>query len=207
MSLDTYTNLKTSIAAWSKRTGDTSFATQIDEFIDLAEAEMFAKLRVNAMEYRDSAFAISAEYTALPTGFLGFKSIKNTASPFNQIEIVSSGWLDDHYGDSPSDIALYGTIEGNQLRILPLQAGTYDVVYYKKFDQLSGSVSTNTILTNYPKIYLSGCMYFAQPYLVNDARAPMWGSMFYDGIREANDAENVTKWSGRAPQMRVRRNP
>lgn len=207
MSLDTYTNLKLSVAAWSKRTGDTSFATQIDEFIDLAEAELFEKLRVNAMEYRDSAFAISAEYTALPTGFLGFKSIKNTAAPFNQIEMAPSGFLDDVYGDSPSDIPFYGTIEGNQLRVLPLQAGTYDVVYYKKFDQLSGSVASNTVLANYPKIYLSGCMYFAQPYLLNDARSTMWGEMFYNGIKDANGSENVTRWSGRSPQMRVRRNP
>ena len=72
MALDSYTNLKTAIANFLARDDLTS---EIDDFIDLTEADFNRRLRVRAMETVDSSFTIDAATEALPTGFLQVRSL------------------------------------------------------------------------------------------------------------------------------------
>tara|TARA_R110002126_G_scaffold101090_2_gene232962 strand:+ start:154 stop:333 length:180 start_codon:yes stop_codon:yes gene_type:complete len=53
MALDNYSNLKTSIANFLARD---DLTTEIDDFIDLTEADFNRRLRVRAMETVDTAF-------------------------------------------------------------------------------------------------------------------------------------------------------
>ena len=68
MALSTYTELKTSIANWLNRSDLTDEIS--DDFIKLVESEYNSKLRIRKMQTTDSAFSVSAETVALPTGFL-----------------------------------------------------------------------------------------------------------------------------------------
>ena len=65
MALDTYANLKTSIANFLARDDLTS---EIDDFIDLTEADFNRRLRIRDMETVNTSFSIDAETEALPTG-------------------------------------------------------------------------------------------------------------------------------------------
>ena len=65
MALDSYTNLKTAIANFLARD---DLSSEIDDFIDLTEADLNRRLRIRAME-NVSSFTIDSETEALPTGF------------------------------------------------------------------------------------------------------------------------------------------
>ena len=70
MALDSYTNLKTAIANFLARD---DLSSEIDDFIDLTEADLNRRLRIRAME-NVSSFTIDSETEALPTGFLQVRS-------------------------------------------------------------------------------------------------------------------------------------
>jgi hypothetical protein len=76
MALDTYANLKTAIADWAART-DTSVTDSVDDFIDMAEAKMWKKLRLRSMEQRSTATtSTSNRYLALPTDFVAMRRLR-----------------------------------------------------------------------------------------------------------------------------------
>jgi hypothetical protein len=77
MALDSYTNLKTAIANFLARDDLTS---EIDDFIDLTEADLNRRLRIRAME-NVSSFTIDSETEALPTGFLQVRSFHLVQNP------------------------------------------------------------------------------------------------------------------------------
>ena len=68
MALNSYSELKTSIANWLNRSDLTSEIAE--DFIVLAEKDFNSKLRIRKMISTDSSFSINAETVALPTGFL-----------------------------------------------------------------------------------------------------------------------------------------
>ena len=70
MALDSYTNLKTAIANFLARD---DLSSEIDDFIDLTEADLNRRLRIRAME-NVSSFTIDSETEALHTGFLQVRS-------------------------------------------------------------------------------------------------------------------------------------
>lgn len=204
MSLDTYTNLKTSIASWLLRPGDSDVAANADDFIDLCEEELFKRLRIKAMEYRDSALTLSDEYTALPTGFIEFKKITNNAAPYTDLSLVDSSFLADHFGNDHSSNDLYYAIQGNKIRV-STGVTSVDAIYFKKFDALSGSVATNDVLTNFPSLYLWGCLKYAALFFKDDPA--QWEAKFEQSLSSANTSENRSRYSGSTIEMRVRRAP
>lgn len=203
MALDTYTNLKTSIANWLARPSDTEVTSNVDDFIDLCEEELYQRLRIKAMEYKDDAFTVSSEYTTLPTGFIEFRSIKNNAAPYKDLSLVDSSFL-DIYRQNPSDNTLYYSIEGNKLRT-STGVSSLQIVYYKKFDALSGSTDTNDVLTNYPSLYLWGSLKQAGLFFKDDPS--QWEALFEKALSKINGAENRSRYSGSTIEMRVRRAP
>ena len=76
MALNNYANLKIAIANFLARDDLTS---EIDDFIDLTEADFNRRLRIRSMETVDSSFTIDAETEALPTGFLQVRSFVLTS--------------------------------------------------------------------------------------------------------------------------------
>ena len=97
MALDNYANLKTTIANFLARDDLTS---EIDDFIDLTEADFNRRLRIRAMETVDTSFTVDSETESLPTGFLQVRSFILTSpepdsalvlmTPFHQTDIRGS---------------------------------------------------------------------------------------------------------------------
>lgn len=198
MSLDTYSNLKTSIASWMNRDDLTS---QIDDFIDLAEARMnlqFIKFDppLRALE-QTATGTISAATLAIPSGYQGIKSFVVTASSGEDIILTYK---------TPSEIARYVTTDkprhyttnGDNFEFGPVPDGSYSytLVYYKKLTALSDANTTNWALTNAPQLYLFGPLFQAEPFLKNDTRITVWGSLYDDIINKLDAANQRDRISG-----------
>jgi hypothetical protein len=205
MSLDTYTNLKTSIADWLKRDNLTSY---IPDFITLCETQMqrdFINMNPppRQMELTATGTTSAGQNTiALPTGYKGTK----------RFQLQISGSYRALKYKTPEQMAVYqftGTTEyyttnGDNLEIGAGTSSTYNYAwtYYKAFDALSGSVASNWVLTANPDLYLYGSLAQAAPYLKNDERIPVWASLYGNALKSFEMANVKDRQSGSTLQMR-----
>ena len=204
MALTNYTELKASIANWLNRT---DLTTEISEdFITLAEADFNAKLRVREM-INQSTLTINAETVALPTGFLQIRDLyilqSNTKYPLRYVTPVQ---MDQLSGTSTQGLPTVYTILGSNLRFSPKPDQSYSGImnFYKSFDALSDSNTSNFILTSHPAIYLYGSLFHASNFLggVNPNQTALWQQMYATALERLEQNDREDQFSGSPLQIR-----
>lgn len=200
MSLDTYANLKASLVEWIKR-NDISDA-DADDMIDLCESDIWDELRIREMEARaTNTVSTSDRFLALPDGFIEMRRLKlNLAEGDCDIVYVAP---DQMRIQSGGGIPKYFTVT-TQLEFdrVPDSAYTIDMQYYKKLTALSSSNTTNTVLTDYPSIYLHGCLMHLHDFTLSEQRASYYRNLFENKIRKVNKRNRSGRY-GAAPSMRT----
>ena len=194
MALSSYSGLKTSIANWLNRSDLTS---EIEDFIVLAEKDFNSKLRIRQMISSDNSFSINAEKVDLPTGFLQVRDffIVNGGTKY-ALQYITPAQMDQIKGSSTSGQPSTYTIIGEKFRFAPTPASTYTgtLNFYKEFDPLSDSNTTNYILSNHPAIYLYGSLYHSANFLggVEPRQVQQWQQMYATALErlERNDRED-----------------
>ena len=199
MALTNYTDLKASIANWLNRSDLTSEIA--DDFIKLTEADFNSKLRIRKM-IAQTSFTIDSETEALPTGFLQVRDIYilngNTKVP---LTYTTPSQMDSTVGTSTTGLPNSFTILGDNFRFSPKPDGSYSayINYYKSFDALSSTTTTNYILTTHPAIYLYGSLFHAANFLggINAQQVQTWQQMFATAMErlELNDREDQVSGS------------
>ena len=133
MALDTYANLKTAIANFLARDDLTS---EIDDFIDLTEADFNRRLRVRQMETIDSSFTVDSATESLPTGFLAARSFVITSTTVAKpLQLVSPFQLAD-MDETQSGTPRTYTIQGSVFRFQPEPDSSYSSPYFGKSEYL-----------------------------------------------------------------------
>lgn len=191
MALDTYAALQTSVAGWLNRA---DLATTAPDFISLAEAEFNRKIRVRDNTVR-ATLSASAEYTDLPADFREAKFIKFTASgvdtPLGFLDQRSMVEKREQFNGVPGRPQYYSLL-GSRLELCPDPDTTYSLIlgYYGSIPALSGSNTTNWLLTKHPDLYLYGSLLQSAPYLKDDERIPVWRDA-YSQILESIRLEDL----------------
>lgn len=200
MSLDTYTNLKAALASALHR-GD--LTNSIPDFISLAEAKFNKRLRIRAMENRQTATA-SSEYLSLPDGFLALRNLQLNTTPRQLLEYAAPEWLDRNYPDSTSlGEPKFYTLVGGEIQLAPVPDSSYEIEidFYKKWDIATDG--TNWLLTNDPRTYYYGALMEASAFLVNDKRIPVWSALLEKALQEIEEADSKDDYpSGGTLMMR-----
>jgi hypothetical protein len=204
MALSTYSELKTAIANWLNRSDLTSEIQ--DDFIKLTESDINAKLRIREM-ISQSSITIDAETESLPTGFLQVRDFFITSGAVKHpLRYVTPPHMDQIRGTSVTGTPEVYTILGSNFRFAPKPDSSYSgtLNFYKSFDALSDSNTTNFILTSHPAIYLYGSLYHAALFLggVDPRQVQQYQSMFVTALErlERNDRED--QFSGSPLQIR-----
>jgi|TARA_R100001443_G_scaffold20870_1_gene33067 hypothetical protein len=198
MALNSYTNLKTAIANFLARDDLTS---EIDDFIDLTEADFNRRLRVRSMETVDSSFTVDTETEALPTGFLQARSfILTSATPDQTLELTTVFHQANTAGFERSGVPRMYSIEGSNFRFSPIPDSTYTarLTFYKAFDSINGTTTTNHILTNHPDVYLYGALYFASTFIrgMDQATVIQFKTQYEAALKQVEDADEKDKYNG-----------
>jgi hypothetical protein len=190
MDFTDYNGLKSAIAEFLNRDDLTA---QIPGFIQLAEARIRRTVRRKTV--RNDAFSISTEATAVPADCQELRSLSPlTGSPSRDrgLKNATPSMLADMraatagVGGNP---VMFAVIDGNiVVAPPPNQAYTYRAVYFQKLVPLSGSNTTNVVLTEAPDIYLYGALCESAPYLEHDERIPVWDGRFSSAVDELNAA-------------------
>lgn len=204
MALTSYSELKSSVANWLNRS---DLTTEIqDDFIKLTEADINSKLRIRSM-IAQASITIDAETENLPTGFLQIRDfyILSGATKI-PLRYVTPSQMDQLKGTSVTGCPSAYTILGDTLRFMPKPDASYSGIlnYYKTFDALSDSNTSNFILSSHPAIYLYGSLFHASNFLggIDPKQVSVWQSMYGTALErlELNDRED--QFSGSPLQIR-----
>ena len=194
MALNTYSALKTSIANWLNRSDLTSEIS--GDFIVLTEKDFNSKLRIRKM-ITQTTITVDAETESLPSGFLQVRDfyILNGGTKY-ALNYITPAQMDQIKGGSMTGQPSTYTILGDNFRFAPSPSASYTGVinYFKEFDALSDSNTSNYILTNHPAIYLYGSLYHAANFLggIEPRQVQQWQQMYSTAMErlERNDRED-----------------
>ena len=217
--ITTYAGLKAGMLAWLARAGDTLLDGRFDDFLLNCERRMYYgfavdepasplrsdALRIPEMETVDAAFALSSGTVAQPAGFLELISAYNN-SLNAPLDIVSQRTLDGYGTQSLGGTRLIA-VSGTNFRFLDApqpssSGGTATLRYYRKLATPAGS-TVNDILTNYPDVYLYGCLVEAAIFTQGEAEAQRYLQLYNASVAGLNArTQRITGSS--VPVIRVR---
>ena len=194
MALATYSDLKTSIANWLNRSDLTNEISE--DFIVLAEADFNSKLRIRKMN-TSASITIDSETESIPSDFLQIRDFFITEGETKYpLKYITPAQMDQIRGSSTTGMPSAYTILGDNFRFAPSPSASYTGVinYFKEFDALSDSNTSNYILTNHPAIYLYGSLYHAANFLggIEPRQVQQWQQMYSTAMErlERNDRED-----------------
>jgi hypothetical protein len=203
MTISTISELRTALAGWLHRTG---LDDQIDDFIALAEARIYRKLRIRCMETQLSD-TIASGVVAVPSGYIETKHLRIDGSPSSKLTRKSDEWIYAHYPTRSADgLPQFFAREAESFIFGPYPDSAYTVkgVYYKRLTALSDLNTSNWFTTNAPDVLLYGALCEAAPYIANDMRIPIWEGKFNDAMAAVQAEDNREEFSGSPLSMTAR---
>ena len=204
MAITTYSELQSAIADWLLRTDLTSV---IPSFIALAEAKFNRRIRDYRMVSR-ATLTIDAEYEDVPTDWLENIRFQLETSPITTLEYVTPDQAAEEKKLAGSGNARpqFFSMIGNQFQIIPSPDTSYSgtLTYYAKIPALSDSNTTNWLLTNSPDVYLYGALLEAAPYLDDDSKLQVWGSLLEQSLNALQIESDRAKVGSSSIRMRAK---
>lgn len=194
MAITTYEELKSAIVDWSARD---NFSSKADEFIDLCEA-MFRRPYSHPTQNRIGGLrANKTRTTGTLTSGTNSLSLPSDYLELDRLELTATAlkleWL------SPDALVNYSRVGSGQPRfftiedtivfdVTPDDSYAYGISYWPQPAALSSDNTTNWVLTNYPDVYLAGCMYWACRYKKDLEEASTWAQQYKDTVSMASMA-------------------
>lgn len=187
MAITTYDELKTAIANWLEDT-HAQYTNRIPEFITLAEADIFRKLRIRQMRTSTTGTLTAGTATLslpTPTRFAGLASFQlQVGGVYYRITGGSEEALVAQYSYGATGIPQGYIIEGSSMRFYPTPDSNYSyrMGYYQKPQALSDSVSTNDVLDSHPDLYLAGSLIHAFTFTEDDVMVQKWNGIYQNAL-------------------------
>lgn len=201
MAIDTYGTLKSAVANWLARSDLTSV---IPDFIALAENHMAQTLWLNKQLERDSAFSVTARWTALPTGCRRVKSVAHiySSTRYDLPYLSPEQFQQVDAGETTAGLMQGYTVLGTEIGLHPTpSSATLELVYWPAITTLSDTTTSSDLLTAHPLLYLYRSCVEGAIYMRDDSLQARAEAHY---ARALMDALGADSWGhGTAPQMRV----
>lgn len=209
-----YATLNSDVADFAARTDLTS---KIPIFIRQSEPKIAREIRVIEMQQTGTLVVPDTGSIALPTRFLGFKSVAVQTSAGDTRGATINYMPPDRFHELRNNRSIdpsnlddnYYTLEGGNLLLSPLPGSgatvTLNVTYWQRFETLDGvTVTTNWLLTNHYDLYFAAVMARMCRYEKDFDEEAVWNADF-DRIKE--DLHRSEKRKARSgPHVRRPRN-
>jgi len=202
--MTTYAQLQSDVAAWLDRD---DLTTRIPSFIVLAEQEVNRRLRVLEMEELSSTpLSTVSQYYDLPPRFIEARNIYTDKTAIKKLGYVTPEQMvlttpDSSSSPSPKQY----TITDGKIKLDVIMADSNNnlfIAYFKAFEALSETNTTNWLLTNAYALLLYGSVLAAELFLYNDERLPLIKVSFDQIILELNDQAWNARYSGDSLRIR-----
>lgn len=183
MSITTYAELKTAMADFLNRDDLTAV---IPTFISLAEAQIARDVRHWKQEKRVTT-SVDERYENLPNDWLEIKLVALTTGKMLQT-VSMSEMAEMRAASGTAATPRYVRLTADQIEFYPTPNAATDIsmLYYARIPALSDTETTNWLLTDAPDVLLYGALMHSAPYLTDDARVPVWNSLYQAGVEKLN---------------------
>lgn len=212
--ITSYAGLKAGMLAWLARPGDSLLDSRFDDFLLNCERRMYYghateepgnplrsdPLRIVDMETVDPAFALQAT-VAQPPGFVELISVLLN-SPVRLLEVVSQRTL-DAYGPRHLGGVHKIAVSGTDFRLKDEPAGALATLRYYRKLATPQAATVNAILTNYPDVYLFGCLIEAAIFSQDEFAAQRYLQLYNASVLGLN-ARTQRITASAAPVIRLR---
>jgi len=205
MPLSSYSDLKTTIANYL---GRSDLTAQIPDFIRLAEDRLRRELRIRQMLKVVTASTTGGDATvSLPADFLQIRDIHIDGNPVYSLEYMSPSVFYRNGRTAESGVPVNYTVLASEFIFAPQPDAAYTLkmLYYAKPDYLTDSNTSNVFLANCVDALLYGALAEAEPYLMNDARIPVWASLYDRSIANITQSDEGAEYAGVPLRMQVAR--
>ncbi len=198
MALGSYSELQTAVATWLNKTNLNAY---IPDFIRLAEADIFRRLRVRKMEASATGNLTALgtlDLTNSSTRLAKIKSLAITVSgQYKPLNYIAPSAYFARYAAGNEGAPDHYTIIGTTIHFGPQPDSDYPFIlwYLQKPEALSVSVTTNWILQDAPDAYLYGALIAATPFIKDDQRLVTWNVLYEQAIGGL-EAESVLDFPG-----------
>jgi hypothetical protein len=203
MAYTSYSDLQTSVANYLGRSDLTAV---IPDFIRFAETRLSRELRTRKMlKSATSSMTAGDARVALPTDFLEVRDLYTQGNPRMPVTYMSpSAFTRDARADE-SGLPVFYTVLSAEFQFAPMPDTAYvlEILYYAQPTVLSTSNTSNVFLANYPDALLYGALLEAEPYLINDARSQTWALLYDRAVKNIQDSDQNSEYSGIPLQMRI----
>lgn len=199
MTVETFSELSTEIAAWLDRDDLTD---RIPTFIRMVEARLNRLLDDPNMEVA-ATVAASGPITTLPSDFGSLVSISTSnADRLQLMGPVEFAGLDRTLSGSPR----YYTITGTGVSFAPDNSSAIiSIVYRRNIPALTAANPTNWLLTRAPDVYLYGALMQAEGFETDDSRVSGWKAFYDEAVDELRADGAMRKWGAGPLSPRIRR--
>ncbi len=218
VTFNTYSGLKAAIPAYMARAvggADPILDPQFDNFLLNCETRIYYgyldpvtgtlqsdPLRVPEMETANTSFSLTSDTVAQPTNFIELISAynPNINSP---MEIVAQRVIDG-YGAAAVGGQKLIAVSGTNFRVkdTPTTSPVVTLRYYQKLTTPTAAAA-NAILTNYPHVYLYGCLLEAAIFTQDAPSAQAYLAVYNAAVSGLN-ARTQRITASANPIMRVR---
>jgi hypothetical protein len=182
MGLSSYTDLKTALSSHLDRSDLTSY---LDDFIDIAESMHQRDIRIREMIVRDN-ITIDSRQETVPSAVLEVISLRLLTTPVTVLEYVNMHEMNRLRQEVTGKPTRYTIHEEFEFDVTPAETYTGEIIYYGSVTALSGSTSSNAILSKAPDLYLYAALMAAAPFLGADERIQTWGTLYKSGVEALN---------------------
>lgn len=192
MSITNYSELVAALDGGSGYLHRSDLTTKVPNFIDLAESKINRRLKLLLQETETTLTAsIGSRLMAVPSLFgTPLKLWCTTYAPRDELTFRDVGTLP--VSDS-NGASVYYTVDGAYIATEnPADiAYSYTLRYWTKFD--ISTTSTNTVLTNYPDVYIYGALVESVSWTNDFKKLDIWQGKFDRAIAEALRDTTATK--------------
>jgi hypothetical protein len=192
VAISTYAELQTAIQNYGHRS-DTTFTDRATEFIALAEARLNDLHLLHNYESEESlTLTTGVNYVAVPSGYISPIALWLIVS--GERVLLDPALPQELPYDTDNGQPKYWAIDGANIRFdCPADSGYSGKFRMLKSSNLSGTNTTNALLTRRPDIYLAACMVEAARWARDDKLFGIYEPQFLQGVRQLKIADNRAK--------------
>jgi len=186
-----YATLTAALLDYPNRVGDSDYEGSTDSFINSFEKSANRKILSRYGEMTTTLTTDADGLVTLPTDFIAARN-KNVLNGnlLTSLSTIPQGAVASIFPITTGGDPYYVSISGSQLSANPPAIRDITLDYYAKFVGLSGSNTTNWLVTQHPDYYLFGSMAHAAIYLDDDR-----GIAKYKGLTKEMEDEILALFS------------
>lgn len=200
MSIASYADLILAIQNWFMDRGDVATVAG-DEIIALSEGYFNLTLRCREMETVTSLVP-TLNVCTIPSTYIEAKRVVELSSIRRPLEYITEDAADEYYPTRFAALSCHYTIVGSELTALPLSSNDIELTYYRTIPGLSGSNTTNWLLTKSPNLYLHTCLMYAAEFVKDNDELTKETAFVTRFVEMLNAADNRGKFGTAGMTMR-----